>query len=284
MPGTYIDYLYSGPETPVQGHKDDPYVAGKFNNHDPATGIAYTDAGRYPTRVAVASPGDTDLDGLTDFQEIRGFQLRDLGIIATDPTDADTDDDKRSDGVEAELKDTLAGRWVVSVQGQTPYRVYSDPLLADADFDGLGDGDEFLAGADPTKADTDGDGRSDLKEVQAGLQANVKDHMVTVGFYSIYFDKNGDSQDRKVDGTGLGEIEIGLGVRTPDRSGNQIDGMKPVNPASGGTYFVRYGADFNGDRFADTQYLLGRVGYSSYFGDVNNQDFRDAPPGPSALA
>src|SRR5205823_7443242 len=57
------------------------------------------------------TPLDTDGDGLTDFQEVRGFKLGgrpDDGFVVLDPTDADTDNDKRSDGDEAELVDSVA--------------------------------------------------------------------------------------------------------------------------------------------------------------------------------
>jgi len=70
---------------------------------------------------------DTDNDGLSDFEEVKGFVLRDEGIVRTDPTDADTDNDKRSDGDEAELQDIEAKRWYVTVFGQAPRRVFSQP-------------------------------------------------------------------------------------------------------------------------------------------------------------
>ena len=41
----------------------------------------------------------------------------DIGIIKTDPLDADTDNDMRSDGDEAELEDVELKRWVVRATG-----------------------------------------------------------------------------------------------------------------------------------------------------------------------
>lgn len=86
---------------------------------------------------------DTDGDGLTDAQEI---------ALGTNPLDADTDNDMRSDGDEVNVPHTI------SVTGGTPYTVFSDPLVADADLDGLVDGQELALGTDPLLFDTDGDG------------------------------------------------------------------------------------------------------------------------------
>lgn len=84
---------------------------------------------------------DTDLDGLSDFDEVRSF--------GTDPTDSDTDADGLSDFDEINDFDT-------------------DPLLADTDGDGLSDGAELAAGSSPLLADTDGDGLPDILEVALG--------------------------------------------------------------------------------------------------------------------
>lgn len=131
---------------------------------------------------------DTDGDGLGDLMEVRGFELRDLGIIVTDPVDADTDDDKRSDGEEADLDNLEQNRWIVRVAGEKPYQVWSNPLLADEDFDTLADGDEFAAGdpestektgTDPTYYNTDKDKRDDAVEVKLGLNPlSAQDFMV----------------------------------------------------------------------------------------------------------
>src|SRR5262249_26110767 len=66
-----------------------------------------------------------------------------------------------------------------------PYRTFSDPRFADADFDGLADGDERAQGSDPNKADTDGDGRQDAVEFKEGTNLLRKDHRVTVTYVSF---------------------------------------------------------------------------------------------------
>lgn len=100
---------------------------------------------------------DTDGDGLTDAEEL---------VLGTDPLDADTDDDGRRDGDEVNVG------IVVRVAGQAPRTVFSDPLVADADLDGLVDSLEALLGTDPTLFDTDDDGSSDGVEYERGLDAN----------------------------------------------------------------------------------------------------------------
>ncbi|MDD3190875.1 MAG: hypothetical protein PHI66_04280 [Candidatus Pacebacteria bacterium] len=86
---------------------------------------------------------DTDGDGLSDFEEEAEW--------ATDPLEADTDNDGYEDGSEVE-----AGY---------------DPLNSgqlDSDKDGLGNADEIKLGTDPKKFDTDKDGLSDKEEVDEG--------------------------------------------------------------------------------------------------------------------
>lgn len=154
---------------------------------------------------------DTDGDGLTDFEEVRGVTVRDLGVLVLDPTDADTDDDKRSDGDEAELVDVELNRWIVRVVGQAPYRVWSDPLQADADFDTLADGDEFAEGSDPTVANTDGDTRDDAREVLDKTRPLAPDFAVKVGFRDF-------TAINGCDGDGYGQYKFKLGAKRPDGS------------------------------------------------------------------
>jgi hypothetical protein len=171
---------------------------------------------------------DTDGDGLGDKVELLGFNLRDLGVIVLDPADADTDNDKLSDGEEAELQSSEPNWWVVRVVDANPYRVFSDPRVADQDFDRLVDGDEKfvydVAGnrvgvrmSDPTKANTDGDTRSDLEDVLAGLNPLEEDYRVTVSFRDLFIKQDGD------EGSSPGEIAFDLGVQLPDST--NINGL-----------------------------------------------------------
>ena len=112
-------------------------------------------------RTAATNPisADTDADGLTDFAEVKPS----TNNFKTFPLDADTDNDKRSDGDEVNTPITYQ---LFGDTAQT--QVFSDPTKADQDKDTLVDGDESFGAffTDPTKSDTDGDGVSDRVEVK----------------------------------------------------------------------------------------------------------------------
>jgi len=78
------------------------------------------------TACGSTDSADTDLDGLSDEQEVL--------VYGTDPMRPDTDGDGLNDGAE------------VMTYG-------SDPTLADTDGDGVSDGHEVLAGTSPVEAD-----------------------------------------------------------------------------------------------------------------------------------
>jgi len=182
--------------------------------------------------VEIDANGDGSVDGIVNVLFPRAISEHEISggdsFSVTDPTDADADNDKLSDGEEAELKDVEANRWVVRPEDSLPKRTYSDPLQADADFDGLVDGDEkYISdegvafeldkdgrrvgktsdptgtdprGTDPKNADSDGDSRLDGTEVELGLNplkaalaAQVLD--VTVVFDRIVIEDSGDCVD-----------------------------------------------------------------------------------------
>lgn len=144
-------------------------------------------------RYGASNPrlADTDLDGLTDRDEIDGFAFpsdKERPRRETDPLDADTDDDLVSDGSEA------TSTWQVVVVGSGGYAVASDPLLADADGDGLDDrAERFDHRSDPTKADTDGDGALDGLEAGRVTSVLEPDHLVTVTYLSFQTGKGSSS-------------------------------------------------------------------------------------------
>ncbi len=179
---------------------------------------------------------DTDSDGISDRDEIFGFQLggsgRDESLVVLDPTDADFDDDGLSDGEEAELQldedgnrvsSDFSKRWTVrGVAGEGPRRVFTDPREPDGDFDGVPDGaekyktkplneelvyefegaDRVFLGADPENFDTDGDRKGDFDEVSRGTNPSVAGFTATIQFDSIRFDfgTNGDGDGDPLEG------------------------------------------------------------------------------------
>jgi|GEM_PF-6762407 len=93
---------------------------------------------------------DSDDDGLTDTEELRG--CNDPATTAdearpSDPTSADTDSDGLSDGDEV-------------------HEYSTNPCLTDSDEDGLDDADELPLGLNPALNDTDGDTYLDGEEVE----------------------------------------------------------------------------------------------------------------------
>jgi hypothetical protein len=169
-----------------------------------------------------AGNDDTDADGLTDFDEVRGFELRDLGVVRTNPLNEDTDNDKRTDGEEA---GRVGAPWVVTVLlPETPPReAFSNPLRSDTDLDRLLDGDEQAFFADPTNHNTDGDRRYDFVEVEDGTRTYLPDVDVRLFFGSVSIAKTGDGGD-----TDAAEISW---LFIPDRGPNNTmigNGAAPV--------------------------------------------------------
>lgn len=111
---------------------------------------------------------DTDHDGLT---------LRDEYRYLTDPTDADTDDDRYTDGEEVKKgysplgagrldmdADTLPDQW----EEEHGLDLANNDADADPDQDGLSNSAEWQHGTDPKNADTDNDTFHDGQEVKNG--------------------------------------------------------------------------------------------------------------------
>ena len=108
---------------------------------------------------------DTDNDGYPDtVEDDLGF-WSEAGLTGTDPTDPDSDGDGLLDGQENFDLGSFAGPGVLPA--------YSDPNLADTDFEGLPDGREVALGIDPASADTDGDTFEDLVELLNGSDPKI---------------------------------------------------------------------------------------------------------------
>jgi len=99
-------------------------------------------------RITMVYLADADGDGLFNREEY---------LLGTDFDSDDTDNDGLTD------YDETRDGWLVQ-DGQSQYRVYSDPLNVDSDGDLVSDFDEREQQTDPDRADTDGDGISDLDD------------------------------------------------------------------------------------------------------------------------
>ncbi|MGB1698141.1 MAG: hypothetical protein ACPHK8_07055, partial [Thermoplasmatota archaeon] len=91
---------------------------------------------------------DSDADGMPDGWEV------DFGLDPNDFADGSTDPD--ADGLDNR------GEYEMRL---TIYEQSTDPLAADVDGDGLGDGRERTFGTNPFRSDTDGDGLTDGDEI-----------------------------------------------------------------------------------------------------------------------
>ena len=174
----------------VSGEDD----AAEDHDNDGLTNLEEYTNGTHPLK------SDTDLDGLPDGLEVKGF--------CTNALDRDSDDDGLSDGEEDPMYNgviapeskpfacsvdsdgdglqdgTELGRTIpifgfydedsrliqgtdpaVFVPANDPEKT-SHPRYADTDGDGLSDGEERRIGSDPNAVDTDGDGLSDRHEVE----------------------------------------------------------------------------------------------------------------------
>jgi len=136
--------------------------------------------------VAQCFPGDSDGDGLSDCEELAGWDVvyypcvmedppypSDIPTygyhVTSDPNVADADGDMLTDAQEREGWDVRVahpfGRSVM-------YHVWSDPNVADNDGNGKDDYTEWLHRTDPNKSDTDCDGAYDTNdgfEIDHGL-------------------------------------------------------------------------------------------------------------------
>ena len=97
-------------------------------------------------RISLVYLLDSDGDGIFDREEY---------LLGTDKNNPDSDGDELSD-----YQETSEG-WVVTVQGQAAYRVFSDPRFSDFDQDFLSDLTELHLQTDPYLSDTDQDGLPD---------------------------------------------------------------------------------------------------------------------------
>ena len=110
---------------------------------------------------------DTDGDGLTDAEELDGWEI----VV-----------DDRGYGL------------IVDGEFLSRRNVFSDPLKPDTDGDGLGDQVEFEEKSDPTRVDTDGDGLSDFEE-----KLKYRTNLLSV-------DSDGDAQDPTTDTLPISEL------------------------------------------------------------------------------
>lgn len=175
----------------------------------------------------------TDIDG-------DGVGIREETIHGTDPTSADTDNDGLSDA--EEIRGSMYVGTVNLLQpNRYPRYVKSNPRLADADGDGLNDLEEKNRGLDPNNADSDGDGIGDFiddfpgeKPIVADLyiEASGSNQIILAGTVTA---KSGDTIDSIVIDWGDGDPQITL---LPANNSFTINETKSNPYILGSTYNV----------------------------------------------
>ena len=124
------------------------------------------------------------------------------------------DGDGLSDGTEATTS------WTVNVVGQGGRVVWSDPLDADRDRDGLNDASEKALGSDPNNADSDGDGALDGLENVRITNILEPDYLVTVFYRGLQAGKGTASANSDCDdGSNPGDFYFYFQVGRPTASG-----------------------------------------------------------------
>lgn len=199
---------------------------------------------------------DTDIDGLTDYQEFN---------MTTNPRDPDTDDDGLTDFEE----------W-------RRFSPQTNPNHWDTDGDGIGDGVEITYGSDPTKIDTDGEGLIDPLEFIFNSNPNDTDTDDDgLSDYEEYlFSSNMTNPDSDGDFMFDGyEKTAGTDPQNGDTDGDNLpDGHEPLlgtNPLNG---------DTDGDNLTDgTEVMLWMNPLSNDTDDDGLLDFAELENGTNPL-
>ena len=240
----------------------------------------------YEINVTGTDPldGDSDGDGLTDYDEIYGMRTAMGLIFHTDPNDPDTDDDGLDDGKEmGPIMEYTQGIF----KGEHYYFLFSYPSTnalnsiiiysIDSDIDGLSDQTEYDFGSSGLDKDTDDDELNDLKEYQSGTlprNSDTDSDGLTDGWEAITTTKNKygltDPKNRDMDGDGA--IDGGESNIYPDT---------PIDIDGDGVSDSGKTMDLNGDgiiEMGEENYYETPPGEVTYFLDifaVADQEYRD---------
>lgn len=193
--GVSLIELQQGPQSVL------PFKSSKTKRDTDSDGLS--DGEEWQLGTNPESP-DTDGDGLDDIDEVTITTGNGTRVVSLkyNPLDADVDNDLRSDGHEVNVP------IVVEVSGAAPVEVFSDPLKADEDLDGLRDAGELAAGTNPKLFDTDGDNPSigDRREILLGTNPLTRDRKVTITVTRTQLEANGNVTDNEPGGED--EVEI----------------------------------------------------------------------------
>jgi hypothetical protein len=177
--------------------------------------------------VLVATPRDSDGDGLPDLVEESGWRTSDGVVYVSDPHEVDTDGDGLSDSEEA-------GEVVSKSSEGTIYAGLSDPTKIDSDEDGLDDKIELhgwltTAGAsfrtEPMNADTDGDGLSDGDEAGAIVDSSAAVPVFDIHSDPTKADSDEDGLDDEAESLGWPTVRGAVYATDPMNADTDGDGL-----------------------------------------------------------
>src|SRR5690606_31344961 len=271
------------------GVNDDEEVRGLFSGGDRSNPMNYTpwlvQLKGSPVYRTTASPGrfDTDLDGLSDCQEL-GRCAIDVYLFdqdgGTTPSN-DTADDSLVPGLyyDSDGRPALAPGVAPAWSFTLPASRITDPGRMDSDSDGLsvylevvgfayravnsaigadlvtirpGDSAGLLTATDPLSADTDGDGLNDGDEARIGTDATVNDR-------DAVLDNDGDGLVNVEEDQGWTVTVVGnapyLVTSNRNNADSDGDGLSDMEERDLGTDPNK--ADTDGDGLSDLQEVIG---------------------------
>ena len=141
------------------------------------------------------SSGDTDMDGLTDFEELNFPR-------PTDPTNNDTDEDRMPDGWEVKYSLNPVWKYDAGMDNDTDsYDINGDSFLSEGEY--YSNLKEYENGTNPLVADTDEDGIWDVWEAYYRFIARRSPDEDIRKVWKEFDPLNPDDASNDVDGDGM---------------------------------------------------------------------------------
>ncbi len=215
-----------------------------------------------------------------------GIGSREEFLHGTSDNNADSDSDGLSD------YDEIRGGWDVPVTKTMTRKVYSDPTLKDVDNDALEDGDERLKGTNPNKKDTDNDGVLDTTDTTLTVEdmqetaflplasseindATINGSVGVTGSYGYTTDRFGNANAALSITNDADQIEVtSVFVAEPLHGASMVLWFKadPTLPADGWNLYQQRlnPADPNYDNIANQFFWMYPSNFT-IFGDSNDR-------------
>ena len=218
-----------------------------------------------------------------------GIGSREEFLHGTSDNNADSDSDGLSD------YDEIRGGWDVPVTSTMTRKVYSDPTLKDVDNDALDDGDERLKGTNPNKKDTDNDGVLDYSDTTLTVEdmqetaflplksseindATINGSVGATGSYEFMSDRFGNAGAALNFTDGANEIEVSnVYSAQPLHGASMVFWIKvdPTLPVNGWNLYEQRvdPSEPSYDRFANQFFWLYQDGFTIHGDYADHHSF-----------